>query len=285
MAIDKEYIDSLGDNWMVRTDQDGISFHGFEIAPIGEWNTCPKWDDGPVNDDCTSGGFFGQGPGGYGFAKDGTRFCFCETRGPRIVVGGNKIKVRDMRVVYVGADSAASLRYLFAEFPGSISLCIAHIPDGFQLGNVAGSVNLPTLILPSGFTIGRIGGCLNLRCSVLPKGFSVGYVGSYVDLRDATLQDGFSIAYVGGGLNLGNVELPEGFTVGRVGGNLIMDGATLPKRFTIGAIGGNLNLNGVDLSGGFKCRNVGGYIFTRNTALPGCETEDDIRTAIRGVHR
>ena len=65
MTIDPDALTALGDNWMVRTDNDGEGYRGFRWAPVGEWTECPKWSD-KTTDDCESGGLFGQG--GYGGA-------------------------------------------------------------------------------------------------------------------------------------------------------------------------------------------------------------------------
>ena len=122
MSIDKSLLLSLGDNWMVRTDNDGVSHDGFQWAPIGEWTKCPRWGATTIAD-CTSGGLFGQGPGGFGHCHRGSRFVFCETAGNRLVVENEKIKVRVARILYVGQDAIDALNFVcHGNFPGSLYL-------------------------------------------------------------------------------------------------------------------------------------------------------------------
>ena len=141
--IDRAYLDSIGDNWMVRTDQDGKGHDGFQWAPIGEWTHCPKWSDATTND-CKSGGLFGQGPRGYGYAQAGTRFLFCETAGGKFVVKGNKVKVQSARILYAGADAMAALCHVTkGTFHGSLDLSGCTLPDGLALPQtVGGSLDL-----------------------------------------------------------------------------------------------------------------------------------------------
>ena len=117
--IDRAYLDSIGDNWMVRTDNDGEGYGGFKWKPAGQWTTCPKWSD-ETKANCESGGLFGQGPGGYGYAQSGTRFLFCETSGPSISVD-DKIKVREAVIVYVGSEAYEAMVYKCGGvWPGSL---------------------------------------------------------------------------------------------------------------------------------------------------------------------
>src|SRR3990167_1375856 len=111
--INKAALKRLGDNWIVRTDNDGISYAGYEWSDIGKWTTCPRWDE-KTKADCESGGLFGQGPGGDGYVQDGTRFVFCETKGKRIAVDNNKVKVQRAKILYCGQDAIDALTYLCA---------------------------------------------------------------------------------------------------------------------------------------------------------------------------
>ena len=119
--INKRVLDALGDRWMVCTDNDGISYGNFHWQPIGQWTDCPRWDKN-TKADCNSGGLFGQGPGGFGWAKHGLRFKFCETGPERIPVDGNKIKVRRARILYVGKDAFEALAIKCPSFGGSLDL-------------------------------------------------------------------------------------------------------------------------------------------------------------------
>ena len=109
--IDNILLDSLGDHWMLRYDNDGKSYGGYKCAPVGEWNTCPKWNEN-TKADCESGGFFGQGPQASGYLHDGTRVCFCETRGPMCLVDDVKVKWREFRVLYTQNEALAALNYV-----------------------------------------------------------------------------------------------------------------------------------------------------------------------------
>ena len=119
--IDTVMLDKLGDNWMVCTDNDGVSYNGFRWKPIGEWTECPRWS-AETKADCESGGLFGQGPGGYGFSKAGDRFKFCETGPERIVVGDDKVKVRTAKILYTGQSAFLALNYKCPSFGGSFDL-------------------------------------------------------------------------------------------------------------------------------------------------------------------
>lgn len=138
MTIDTDALAALGDNWMVRTDNDGEGYRGFRWAPVGEWTECPKWSE-KTRADCESGGLFGQGPGGYGHAQPGTRFVFCETGPERMAVEGNKVKVRRARILYVGADAIAALRHVCGDnFAGSLYLSYCTLPEGLALPQTVG---------------------------------------------------------------------------------------------------------------------------------------------------
>ena len=118
--IDRELLDSVGDNWMICTDNDGVSYGGFAWQPVGQWTECPIWSD-KTKADCVSGGLFGQGPGGYGYAKEGARFKFCETGPERISVGGDKIKVRRAKILYTDQAAYDALVYICrGRFQGSL---------------------------------------------------------------------------------------------------------------------------------------------------------------------
>lgn len=137
MTIDTDLLDALGDNWMVRTDNDGVGYGGFQWSPVGEWTMCPRWSERTVAD-CESGGLFGQGPGGYGHAQAGTRMVFCET-GPERMSLGDKVKVRSACIIYTGADAMEALRYACRDgFPGSLYLSRCTMPEGLTLPKTVG---------------------------------------------------------------------------------------------------------------------------------------------------
>ncbi len=87
---------------MIRHSSSGdrpIAYNGFRWNPVGEWTECEKWDSS-----ATCGhGLHGQAPeaggyyGGFGYANAE----LIETDGDRVVVDGNKIKVKRARRVAV----------------------------------------------------------------------------------------------------------------------------------------------------------------------------------------
>ena len=130
-------IDALGDNWMVRTDNDGKSYSGFEWNGVGVWTEAPDWNAAA----CCGYGLHGQGPGGYGYWHDGTRFVFCETGKERVTVEGNKVKVKRARILYVGAEAYLAMAYACrGKWAGQLRiLCTVALPS---LKEVTGSVDV-----------------------------------------------------------------------------------------------------------------------------------------------
>ena len=154
MTIDTDALTALGDNWMIRTDNDGEGYGGFRWAPIGEWTECPIWSSA-TKADCGSGGLFGQGPGGYGHAQSGTRFVFCETGPERVIIDGDKVKVRRARILYVGADAFDALIFVTGGiFPGWLDLSGCTLPEGLALPQtVGGWLDLSGCTLPEGLAL------------------------------------------------------------------------------------------------------------------------------------
>ena len=120
-AAMKRTIDAIGDNWIFRASISGVGHGGFKWAAVGVWTKCPDWNPEPV----CGGGLHGQGPGGFGYAHDveNARFEFCQTKGERVVVDGNKVKVEHARILWIGADAFLALLYATKrKFPGSLGL-------------------------------------------------------------------------------------------------------------------------------------------------------------------
>ena len=104
-------------NWMVRFSEDGIAYDGYRWPEIGAWAEAPDWNPDAV----CGGGFHGQGPGGYGYCQGGSRFELCETKGHRVIVDGNKVKVRHARILAVDGEAWTAIMALCdTEFPGSL---------------------------------------------------------------------------------------------------------------------------------------------------------------------
>ena len=140
--ITPEHIKSVvkGGNWIIRTDNDGVSYDGFKWNPVGEWTEAPDWNEEPI---CRNG-LFGQDKDCYGFCKRGSRFVFCETEGEHIPVDGEKVKVRKARILLINKIPKE------LKFNGSLFLWGCILPDGFPIGDVGGSLDLIDCILPDG---------------------------------------------------------------------------------------------------------------------------------------
>src|SRR5574343_160048 len=103
MTATRTHIDAAwleNHKWMLRSSDDGVSYGGFRWPALGEWATAPDWND---RAEC-GGGFHGNAQEAHGYGFDYARIELHETRGPRIVVDGDKIKVRESRIVALGTD-------------------------------------------------------------------------------------------------------------------------------------------------------------------------------------
>ena len=96
--IDTAWLDTH--EWMLRSSNDGVSYGGFKWKREGAWNIAPDWNTEP---EC-GGGFHGNAPEAHGYGFDWTRLELHETRGERIAIGNDKIKVRKSRAVAYGAE-------------------------------------------------------------------------------------------------------------------------------------------------------------------------------------
>ena len=148
-------------NWMIRVDQNGVGYDGFRWKPIGEWTECPKWtSESEENPTCENGGLFGQSPAAGGYCNKGTTLCLCETEGPQIPVGGDKIKVRRAKRVAEGTTIPAEF---FAAIPNLLLYLSGCDLTGLTLPqSVGGSLDLSGCDL-TGLTLPQsVGGSLYL---------------------------------------------------------------------------------------------------------------------------
>ena len=164
----KRIIDALGDNWMIRMSQDGVAHGGFVWGAVGVWTEAEDFTEDEI---CR--GLHGQGPGGYGYAHEVTngRFEFCETEGQRVCVGGDKIKVRRARILWIRAEAFVALQYAVrGNFPGSLDLSGCDLKGITLPTSVGGSLYLRGCDL-KGITLPTsVGGYLDLRgCVNVPK--------------------------------------------------------------------------------------------------------------------
>ena len=98
MTIDTQWLDTH--EWMLRSSNDGKSHDGYTWPLLGQWATASDWND---RAEC-GGGFHGNAPEAHGAGFFYSRLELVETRGPRIVIDGDKIKVRSARIVAVNED-------------------------------------------------------------------------------------------------------------------------------------------------------------------------------------
>jgi len=178
--MQKRVIDRLlkSGNWMLRFDNNGISYSGFKWKPKGQWTVAPDFRRKPT---CDSGGLFGQSPKAAGFCKSSKRMVLCETSSPQIVVDGNKVKVQRAKIVEINENIPS----VFIEsIDGAFDLRDYKHPLPSGLTSIGGDVYLRNYKhpLPSGLT--SIGGYVDL-CDYkhpLPSGLTS--IDGYVDLRN-----------------------------------------------------------------------------------------------------
>ena len=140
MKITKKHIAGVvkKGNWIIRADNDGVSYNNFKWLPIGEWTEAPDWNEKPK----CGGGLHGQDKDYGGFIA-GKRLVFCETKGKHIAIEDNKVKVKKARILLVNK-----------------------LPAGLTAGeriNLSGCTGLTTL--PAGLTAGEwidLSGCTGL---------------------------------------------------------------------------------------------------------------------------
>ncbi len=160
MAISKkltnEKIKSLlkSGKWMIRFDNDGVSYGGFKWKGLGRWTIAPDWNTEPSYER----GLFGQSPTCNGFCKPGTTMVLCKV--DKVVeVNGSKIKTNramrlatneDIPAVFLnGFEISLDLSNYKQPLPSTFTHCGGYLDlEGY---------NHP---LPSGFT--HCGGILYL---------------------------------------------------------------------------------------------------------------------------
>ncbi len=118
-------------NWMVRTDNNGVSANpyanGFKWRKKGLWNEAPDWNETPS----CGGGLHGQSKDAGGFKTDGKRVVFCKTKGKKIIISDDKIKVQKAMILMIN-KLPKNLR-----FNKSLDLSNSHIkelPEGLHVG-------------------------------------------------------------------------------------------------------------------------------------------------------
>jgi len=194
-------------NWIIRADEDGVSYGDFRWRDVGEWTVAPDWDETP---EC-GGGLHGQDQDHGGYIQ-GSRLVFCDTRGPHVAIDlGNKVKVPAARILLVNALPGG------LHVSGDLDLGYSQItalPGGLHVG---GDLNLRfTQIteLPGDL---HVGGDLYLRYSQITALPGTLHVGGSLDLRHTQITELPGTLHVGGDLNLSFTQitaLPGGLHVG-----------------------------------------------------------------------
>jgi hypothetical protein len=156
-------------NWIIRADNDGKSWEGFQWSPLGEWTEASDWE---ASSRCGCG-LHGQDGKNGGYIS-GTRLVFCDTDGDHISIDENNVKVKRARILLVdrlpeGLKVGGSL-----DLRGCTGLTV--LPEGLTVGgwlNLRGCTGLTAL--PEGLTVGgwlNLSGCTGL--TALPEGLTVG---------------------------------------------------------------------------------------------------------------
>lgn len=111
--------------WMIRFDNEGIAYNNFIWQPIGSWTIAPDWNTKPV----CGNGLHGQGggKGEHDYCQSGSRLVLCETKGKRIIINFDKIKVRKAKIIAINED-------IISEFFLKISLDLRNYPHPLPVG-------------------------------------------------------------------------------------------------------------------------------------------------------
>ncbi len=82
--------------WMIRFDNDGQSYNGFQWQPIGQWTTPPDWNPLPQ----CGNGLHGQNPRGHGYCQPNSRLVLCRIS-KCVVIDGDKVKTDKAQILAV----------------------------------------------------------------------------------------------------------------------------------------------------------------------------------------
>lgn len=120
-------------NWIIRADNDGVSYNGFKWNGVGEWTEAPDWNEEP---EC-GGGLHGQDINHGGYITTGSRLVFCDTEGKHIPIESDKVKVRWARILLVN-----ELPDCLETINGNLNLHGTQITDFGGLKSVGGNLDL-----------------------------------------------------------------------------------------------------------------------------------------------
>ncbi len=229
--LTKEKIKSLlksGDllksnDWMIRFDNDGISYNGFKWAPIGEWTIAPDWNNRP---EC-GGGLHGQSPMAAGDCIGGSRMVLVETQGEKVSIN-RKIKVPKARIIAINEDIPAEFIIKLLNHGGTLKLNSYNHPLPANLASVGGDLDLRGYNHPLPANLASVGGDLYLRGYNHPLPANLASVGGDLYLRGYNHPLPANLASVGGYLDLRGYNHPLPANLASVGGYLDLEGYNHP---------------------------------------------------------
>jgi len=165
-------------NWMIRFDNDGVSYNGFIWGALNKWTNAPDWNK---KQKCGNG-LHGQSLKGAGHCQAGSRLVLCETR-EQIVIEGNKVKTPSAKIIAINEEIPAIFIEGLTQVGGSLALRGYQHPLPEGLTQVGGYLDLEGYQhpLPEGLT--QVGGSLFLRGYQHPLPEGLTQVGGYLDLR------------------------------------------------------------------------------------------------------
>jgi len=146
-------------DWMLRFDDDGVSYAGFRWNGIGEWTEASDWK---TKAECGNG-LHGQSPKGAGYCQSSSRMVLCETEGEHIVIDKDKMKVRRAKIIAINEDIPVLFLKELLKHGGSLKLAKYNHPLPANLASVGGSLYLEGYNHPLPANLASVGGYLYLE--------------------------------------------------------------------------------------------------------------------------
>jgi hypothetical protein len=169
-------------NWIIRADNDGTAYGGFQWNPVGVWTVAEDWNP---KAEC-GGGLHGQDVNHGGYVT-GKRVVFCDTKGRHVIIGDDKVKVKAARILMVGLPKIKKIN-------GSLSLSGCDLKGITLPQSVGGSLDLR--------------GC-DLKGITLPQSVGGSLYLSGCDLKGITLPQSVGGSLYLSGCDLTNIEIPK----------------------------------------------------------------------------
>ena len=186
-------------NWLVRMDNEGVSYAGFRWEPLDKWTTAPDWED---KAECGNG-LHGQNAKGHGYCQGGTRLVLCETKGDQVIIDKDKVKVKYAKIIAINEDIPPQFLELC-----SLDLRNYQHPLPAGLKSVGGYLDLSNYQHPLPAGLKSVGGSLYLRNYQHPLPAGLKSVGGSLDLSNYQHPLPAGPKSVGGDLDLRNYQHP-----------------------------------------------------------------------------